>query len=104
MLKAGEGECFDAYARAVAIHGDTHPVIRECMADLLKIAKGADPGYRGRYIGDRLRAIFRILDMLAGRPREAPEPGKRDAGALDRFMDRVDAGEFEPEDSDGDGV
>ena len=46
---------------------------REAMENLLKISRGA-PGYRGRHIGDRLRATQMYLEMVR-------DPGKGGSGA-----------------------
>ena len=86
-----ERESLDAMSRAIALHGETHPVVAQCMQDLLKIARGVE-GYRGRYIGDRYRAICRVLDMLVGKPREAPRPGRGNArGAIAALMDDIES-------------
>ena len=86
-LYEGESEAIESLSKAIAIHGESHPIIAECTKDLLKIARGAE-GYRGRYIGERMRAIVRLLDMLAGRPREAKQPERDDArGAIAKLIE-----------------
>lgn len=54
------------------------------METLLRIMR-AEPGYRGRYIGERLRACNRMLDQLAG----TPVPIERDRGDSGGDVDRV---------------
>ena len=88
-LHNGERDALSSLCKAIALHGETHPIIEKCMRDLLKIAD-AEPGYRGRYIGDRFRAIARVLDMLVGKPREAPSHKRDDPkGAVRKLVERL---------------
>ena len=83
-----------AVSKALEQHGESHPIIQECLQILVSVAR-MDPGYRGSHMRDRLRAVFRLLDTLSGRPREAQDNREHDTGALDELMARIRAGEFE---------
>jgi len=47
--------------------GEDDPVTREILGMLAAVARG-DPGWRGRYIGDRLRAIIELGNRRLGKP------------------------------------
>ncbi len=95
FLRTGEARATRLISKAIALHGETHPIVASCLRDLLHIAR-ADPGYRGRYVSTRLRAICHILDMLVGRPREAPgSSGQNAQGALTDLMAKIEDGEFD---------
>lgn len=57
--------------RAAKVLGWDDPCVKELLEIELRIARN-EVGYRGRHIGERLRAAERILDRLGGRPREMP--------------------------------
>lgn len=86
-----------AVQRAIKIHGYDNPIVQECLSILVCIARAYD-GYRGRYIGERLRAANRLLDTLLGKPREM-QPAEGDAkSAIRSLIDRIESGEFEDQD------
>lgn len=68
-LMEGERKAILAVKKAMGTHGEDNPVVMECLGILLRIARG-DAGYKGRYIGDRFKAISRLLDQLEGKPRQ----------------------------------
>lgn len=75
------------------------------MDILLKIAR-AEPGYRGRYVGERLRSIQRLLDDFRGKPTErrgADGTAGEVQSALLRMVGdmRSEHGENPPESDDG---
>ena len=92
-LRDGERKAIEALSRAIALHGESHPIVRKCIGWMLGIASGE---ISGRYVGDRYRGICRMLDMLCGKPREAPKPRKGDArGAIAKLMDDIESDESE---------
>lgn len=71
-LRHGEKKAQLAVNKAIQTYGIDNPVVKECLQILLCIAR-AEPGYRGRYVGERLRAVNRLIDQLAGKPKETVE-------------------------------
>ncbi len=72
-LFRNEQKAVKSVTEAIALYDESHPLVQDCLQTMIKISKGS-PGYRGRYVGTRMRAISRIMDTLTGRPREAPPP------------------------------
>ena len=85
ILRDGEKKALAALKAASTEFGEEHPIVQECTAMLLCIARG-DLGFRGRHIGDRYRAICRLLDQIRGRPREQ-EPQRGDDHARAQIAD-----------------
>ena len=71
-LRKNERTGTELLRRAIRDLGEQDPIVQECQAMLLLIARG-EVGYRGRYVGERLRAIRDLLDRIQGRPRERQE-------------------------------
>ena len=92
-LRHGERKANLAIKEAIKTYGLENPVVQECLRTLLLIARGEE-GYRGRYIGERLRAVNRLLDQLAGRPREAP-PAMAEHSDVDRYLAELIRGDDE---------
>jgi len=84
VLKKGERKANLAINEAIKTYGLENPVVKECLRILLCVARG-EPGYIGRHCGERLRAVNRLLDQLAGRPREAP-PAMTEHSDVDRYL------------------
>jgi hypothetical protein len=66
-LGFGEVQAIDLARKACEQLGEDDPVVVEFLAMLAAIARG-DPGWRGRHIGERLRAIDKFLDRRMGKP------------------------------------
>lgn len=66
----GERKGYDLARRAIEQLGEDDPLVQELLAMLLAVARG-ETGYKGRYIGDRLRAIRELLDRRLGRAHQA---------------------------------
>lgn len=57
--------------------GENNPIVQEMLALEVYVARGA-PRYRGRHIGDRLRAARDILDRMTGKPPQTIRVTKAD--------------------------
>ncbi len=90
-----EVQAISAVSKAIELHGESHPIIQECLQVLLSVAR-LDRGYRGSHGRDRLRAVFRILDTLSGRPGEA-QPPSRDGEAKGAILALVESMRATPE-------
>lgn len=77
--------------------GEDDAVVRWCLGVLASIGRG-DRGYRGRHVGERLRAVVHILDRRLGKPPQTVRhSGKLGltledllSGKLDETRDRGD--------------
>ena len=78
-------KAFEALSRAMAVHGESSPVVKEAMEGLLGIMRDGGP-----YARVRMQAITRMLDMFVGRPREA-SPHKREdpKGAIRKLVEQL---------------
>ncbi|MCP3998860.1 MAG: hypothetical protein GY722_27880 [bacterium] len=93
-----EVKAISAVSKAINLHGESHPIIQECLQVLLSIAR-LDQGYRGSNGRDRLRAVFRLLDTLSGRPGEA-QPPSRDGEAKGAILALVESMRATSEDNE----
>lgn len=66
-LKVGEVAAIEIANELCAKLGEDDPVTREILGMLAAIARG-DVGWRGRYIGNRLRAVIELGNRRLGKP------------------------------------
>ncbi len=87
---AGDSEmqAIGVVSKAIELHGESHPIIQECLQVLLSVAR-LDRGYRGSHVRNRLRAVFRLLDTLSGRPLES-QPQSTDDEARSAILTLVE--------------
>ena len=71
-LHTGERSAVELIRHAIDKLGEDDPLLQELLQLELRIARG-EPGYRGRYIGQRLRAAMDLLDRHIGNPTQPIE-------------------------------
>ncbi len=85
-------KALEALSRAMAVHGESAPIVQEALAELVKCMR-----YSGPYARTRFQAVTRILDTFVGRPREAPpQRSGRSRAAIEQLVDGL-------REQDGDG-